>query len=51
MAMDFNTLDATNKVYATFYCMRMALSNMGYHIPAVNGSALAQNTIDWEAKP
>ena len=44
---DFNSLNAVDKVHVTMICISIAMKELNWQVPAINGSILPQNAIDW----
>jgi len=44
---NFDSLGATDKVHVTMICLSVAMKDLGWETPAINGSVLPQNSIDW----
>ena len=47
---DFFKLGATDKVYVTMICLSIAMRELNWQVPAINGSILPQNSIDWRGE-
>jgi len=44
---DFFELGAVDKVHVTMICLSIAMKELNWQVPAINGSILPQNAVDW----